>query len=252
MEQVCSAMNLLSLEWQESQRETTRRQHRRATISYHQHNEAARVVEVLPLLESGARVALVSDAGLPGLNDPGGRLIAAALERGIPLTVLPGPSAIETALVASGLAGEQYRFVGYLPRREGERAKLWAELASWPYRRGVRVAEASGQLAGEPCPHVPGSTGGRLSRADEAPRGSRARNCAGRCGALRRTSSGGGCRRPRWVSGLPAGGRRRRRRGSRARLSRRAAATGLSRRRATDGRVVERSLRRLSVDKIDN
>jgi len=101
--------------------------------SYHQHNEAARVVEVLPLLESGARVALVSDAGLPGLNDPGGRLIAAALERGIPLTVLPGPSAIETALVASGLAGEQYRFVGYLPRREGERAKLWAELASWPY-----------------------------------------------------------------------------------------------------------------------
>ena len=100
--------------------------------SYHQHNEAARVAEVLPLLESGARVALVSDAGLPGLNDPGGRLVAAALEQAIPVTVLPGPSAVETALVASGLAGEQYRFVGYLPRREAERAKLWAELGSWP------------------------------------------------------------------------------------------------------------------------
>lgn len=101
--------------------------------SYHRHNEAARVAELLPLLESGARVALVSDAGLPGLNDPGGRLVAAALDRTIPVTVLPGPSAIETALVASGLAGDEYRFLGYLPRREAERARLWAELERWPH-----------------------------------------------------------------------------------------------------------------------
>jgi 16S rRNA (cytidine1402-2'-O)-methyltransferase len=101
--------------------------------SYHRHNEAARSVELLPLLESGVRVALVSDAGLPGLNDPGGRLVAAALDRAIPVTVLPGPSAVETALVASGLAGDEYRFLGYLPRREAERTRLWAELERWPH-----------------------------------------------------------------------------------------------------------------------
>ncbi len=101
--------------------------------SYHQHNEAARVAELLPALEAGVRVALVSDAGLPTVNDPGTRLVAAALERAIPVTVLPGPSAVETALAASGLAGDQYRFVGYLPRRQAERESLWAELASWPH-----------------------------------------------------------------------------------------------------------------------
>jgi 16S rRNA (cytidine1402-2'-O)-methyltransferase len=101
--------------------------------SYHRHNEAARVAELLPLLESGVRVALVSDAGLPGLNDPGARLVTAARDRTIPVTVLPGPSAVETALVASGLAGAEYRFLGYLPRRESERARLWAELERWPH-----------------------------------------------------------------------------------------------------------------------
>jgi 16S rRNA (cytidine1402-2'-O)-methyltransferase len=102
-------------------------------LSYHEHNEAARTEELLPRLAAGERIALVSDAGLPGVNDPGGRLVSAALERGIPVTVLPGPSAVETALVASGLAGDQYRFLGYLPRREAERAALWSELARWPH-----------------------------------------------------------------------------------------------------------------------
>ena len=74
-------------------------------VSYHEHNEAARTAEVLPRLLAGARVALVSDAGLPGVNDPGARLIAAALEAGVPVTVLPGASAVETALVASGFDG---------------------------------------------------------------------------------------------------------------------------------------------------
>jgi 16S rRNA (cytidine1402-2'-O)-methyltransferase len=101
--------------------------------SYHRHNEAARVAEVLPELVAGLRVALVSDAGLPVVNDPGVRLVAAALERGVAVTVLPGPSAVETALAASGLAGGGYRFVGYLPRRESERRRLWDELATWPY-----------------------------------------------------------------------------------------------------------------------
>ena len=101
-------------------------------LSYHEHNEAERTAQVLPRLEAGERVALTSDAGLPGVNDPGARLIEAALAAGVHVTVLPGPSAVETALVASGLVGERYRFVGYLPRTEGARGALWAELAGWP------------------------------------------------------------------------------------------------------------------------
>jgi 16S rRNA (cytidine1402-2'-O)-methyltransferase len=100
-------------------------------VSYHRHNEARRVGEILPRLEAGERVALASDAGLPALNDPGARLIAAALERGLAVTVLPGPSAIETALVASGLVGERYAFVGYVPREGEGRRRLWTESARW-------------------------------------------------------------------------------------------------------------------------
>jgi len=103
------------------------------TLSYHEHNEAARTAELLPRLLAGERVALVSDAGLPGINDPGARLIAAALEAGVPVTVLPGASAVETALVASGYAGEQYRFLGYLPRGAAALASVWEELARWPH-----------------------------------------------------------------------------------------------------------------------
>jgi 16S rRNA (cytidine1402-2'-O)-methyltransferase len=102
-------------------------------LSYHEHNEAERTAQVLPRLEAGERIALTSDAGLPGVSDPGARLIEAALESGVPVTVLPGPSAVETALVASGLLGEQYRFLGYLPRGEKARAELWEELGRWPY-----------------------------------------------------------------------------------------------------------------------
>lgn len=102
-------------------------------VSYRQHNEAARVAELLPRLSAGERMALVSDAGLPGINDPGMRIVVAALAAGVPVTVLPGASAVETALVASGLAGDQYRFVGYLPRRAAELAALWSELADWPH-----------------------------------------------------------------------------------------------------------------------
>jgi 16S rRNA (cytidine1402-2'-O)-methyltransferase len=102
-------------------------------VSYHEHNEASRVAELVPRLVAGERVALVSDAGLPGVSDPGGRLVRAALDAGVAVTVLPGPSAVETALVASGLVGERYAFLGFQPRREAERAALWAELASWQW-----------------------------------------------------------------------------------------------------------------------
>jgi 16S rRNA (cytidine1402-2'-O)-methyltransferase len=102
-------------------------------LSYHQHNEAQRTAELLPRLEAGERIALVSDAGLPGVNDPGARLIAAALEAGAPVTVLPGASAVETALVASGLVGERYQFLGYLPRGEKALDALWSELRAWAH-----------------------------------------------------------------------------------------------------------------------
>ena len=102
-------------------------------LSYHGHNEARRTAEGLPRLAAGERVALVSDAGLPAVNDPGRRLVDAALSAGVPVTVLPGPSAVETALVASGLAAGQYRFVGYLPRGERALTALWEELRTWPY-----------------------------------------------------------------------------------------------------------------------
>jgi 16S rRNA (cytidine1402-2'-O)-methyltransferase len=103
-------------------------------VSYHEHNEAARVAELMPRLVAGERIALVSDAGLPGISDPGARLVRAALAAGVPVTVLPGPSAVETALVASGLVSDRFAFVGFLPRKRAELSALWAELGSsaWP------------------------------------------------------------------------------------------------------------------------
>lgn len=102
-------------------------------LSYHEHNEAARTAQLLPRLAAGERMALVTDAGMPGISDPGIRLLRAARDAGLAVTVLPGPSAVETALVASGLAKTRYAFVGFLPRRENERSALWREVAAWPW-----------------------------------------------------------------------------------------------------------------------
>ena len=100
-------------------------------LSYHEHNEASRTAELLPRLEAGERIALVSDAGMPGVSDPGVRIVRAALDAGVDVTVLPGPSAVETALVASGLVGERYQFVGFLPRGSKALSELWDELRTW-------------------------------------------------------------------------------------------------------------------------
>jgi 16S rRNA (cytidine1402-2'-O)-methyltransferase len=100
-------------------------------VSYHRHNEAARTALALDRLRADERVALVSDAGLPGVNDPGARLVAAAVGEGLQVTVLPGASAVETALVASGLAADRFQFVGYLPRRAAGLQAFAAELRSW-------------------------------------------------------------------------------------------------------------------------
>jgi 16S rRNA (cytidine1402-2'-O)-methyltransferase len=102
-------------------------------LSYHEHNEAKRVAELLPRLQAGERVALVSDAGLPGISDPGARLVGVALDAGVPVTVLPGPSSVETALVASGIAAERYQFVGFLPRGSKALRALWEELSAWEH-----------------------------------------------------------------------------------------------------------------------
>ena len=102
-------------------------------LSYHMHNEAKRTPEVVARLGRGDRIALVSDAGLPGVNDPGARLIGAAVAAGLPVTVLPGASAVETALVASGVMSGRYQFVGYLPRRRGELRIVAEELSRWPH-----------------------------------------------------------------------------------------------------------------------
>jgi len=128
--------------------------------SYHRHNEAARTPLVIERLLAGERVALVSDAGLPGVNDPGARLIAAAVAAGVAVTVLPGASAVETALVASGLASDRYQFVGYLPRRAGELRVLAESLASWggtvvafesPHRLPASLGVLAEVLAGRPA-----------------------------------------------------------------------------------------------------
>jgi 16S rRNA (cytidine1402-2'-O)-methyltransferase len=102
-------------------------------LSYHEHNEAARTAELLPRLEAGERIALVSDAGMPGVSDPGARIVRAALNAGVEVTVLPGASAVETSLVASGLVGGRFQFVGFLPRGAKALAELWSELGAWPW-----------------------------------------------------------------------------------------------------------------------
>jgi 16S rRNA (cytidine1402-2'-O)-methyltransferase len=94
------------------------------TQSYHEHNEAARARELVERIAAGGRVALVSDAGMPGISDPGERVIRAAVDRGLDVVAVPGPSALVSALVASGLPTDSFRFLGFLPARSGERRSL--------------------------------------------------------------------------------------------------------------------------------
>jgi 16S rRNA (cytidine1402-2'-O)-methyltransferase len=95
-------------------------------LSYHEHNERSRAPELVRRIADGEVVALVSDAGTPLLSDPGYELLRACIEAGLPLEVLPGPSAVTTALVASGLPAEGFCFVGFLPRARAELGRLLA------------------------------------------------------------------------------------------------------------------------------
>jgi len=94
---------------------------RTPTVSYHMHNEAARAEELAAELKAGARIAIVSDAGTPGIADPGGQIAAAAIDAGIPVFPIPGANAALSALVASGLFTEKWTFHGFLPSKEGAR-----------------------------------------------------------------------------------------------------------------------------------
>jgi 16S rRNA (cytidine1402-2'-O)-methyltransferase len=96
-------------------------------VSFHEHNEAARTRGLLERIRAGELVALVCDAGTPLVSDPGFALVRACVADGLPLEVLPGASAVLTALLASGLPAERWRFVGFLPRARGELAELLAE-----------------------------------------------------------------------------------------------------------------------------
>lgn len=102
------------------------------TISYHEHNERERAAELLSLIESGADVAIVSDAGTPGISDPGFRIARHAIESGVRVVPVPGPSALVAALVASGLPTDEFFFGGFLPSRSGARRARLTELRSFP------------------------------------------------------------------------------------------------------------------------
>jgi 16S rRNA (cytidine1402-2'-O)-methyltransferase len=96
---------------------------RKPLVSYHEHNEAMRSTELVERLAAGENVALITDAGMPGLSDPGARLIRKCIERGVAYTVIPGVSAILTALVGSGLGADVFCFRGFLPVKSGQRER---------------------------------------------------------------------------------------------------------------------------------
>jgi 16S rRNA (cytidine1402-2'-O)-methyltransferase len=128
-------------------------------LSYHEHNESRRTPELLDALVGGATVLVVTDAGMPSVSDPGYRLVVAAVDAGVRVSAVPGPSAVLTALAVSGLPVDRFCFEGFLPRKAGERARALAELAA--ERRTIVFFEA---------PHRLGATLGAMGEAFGASR----------------------------------------------------------------------------------
>lgn len=128
-------------------------------VSYHEHNEGKRAAELAAAMEQGARIALVSDAGMPLVSDPGQRLVALCLEKDISVVPIPGPSALLTALSGSGMPTEEFLFVGFLPARSGQRRRALARLRiedrtiilyEAPHRVVVCIADALEVLGDRP------------------------------------------------------------------------------------------------------
>jgi len=122
------------------------------TVSYHEHNEMTRAAELVIDLERGARVALVTDAGMPGISDPGFRLISLAIRHHVPVVPIPGASAFLSALVASGLPTDSFRFSGFLPAKSGQRRQLLESIRESPrtqvfYEAPHRIIEALEDVA---------------------------------------------------------------------------------------------------------
>jgi 16S rRNA (cytidine1402-2'-O)-methyltransferase len=121
-------------------------------LSYFQFNEARRSEEILERLKRGEKVALVTDAGSPGISDPGERVVKAAIAAGLRVEPVPGPSALVAALTASGLSTEEVHFVGFLPHKSGQRRRKLEELKSCPgtvviYESPYRIEKLLGELA---------------------------------------------------------------------------------------------------------
>jgi 16S rRNA (cytidine1402-2'-O)-methyltransferase len=121
------------------------------TTSYHEHNEMTRAAELVKELQEGASVALVTDAGMPGISDPGYRLISLAIRHHVPVVPIPGASAFLAALVASGLPTDSFRFSGFLPAKRGERRAALESIRTSPrtqvfYEAPHRVVEALGDV----------------------------------------------------------------------------------------------------------
>jgi 16S rRNA (cytidine1402-2'-O)-methyltransferase len=129
-------------------------------VSYHEHNELTRAPELVLAMEEGANIALVSDAGMPLVSDPGHRLVTLAIRHRIPVVPIPGPSALLTALSASGLPNEEFLFLGFLPARSGERQRALERLRiedrtlifyEAPHRIADTIADAVAILGDRPA-----------------------------------------------------------------------------------------------------
>jgi len=140
----------------EDTRHTARLLHRyeigTATTSFHEHNERQKLPALVARLKGGASIALVSDAGTPGIRDPGYRLVRAAIDEQIPVEVVPGPSAVLTALVASGLPMDTFTFLGFPPAKAKARAEWLARMAGEPrtvvfFEAPHRIRETLEELA---------------------------------------------------------------------------------------------------------
>jgi 16S rRNA (cytidine1402-2'-O)-methyltransferase len=128
------------------------------TVSYHEHNEMTRAAELIMEMEQGASIALVTDAGMPGISDPGFRLISLAIRHHIPVVPLPGPAAFLAALVASGMPTDSFRFSGFLPPKSGQRRKLLESVKDSPrtqifYEAPHRLIESLEDIIATLGPH---------------------------------------------------------------------------------------------------